>query len=136
MLRRRRLGMPFRLPPTAASCDVFRIRTAFAVASSALKAYFSAQVHHRLHMHMQAIRMWEGGMRELSLNKRLEHASPESTRRYTRVPSDGCLAIGETATGNCAEATVAVLPPMGLAGGAGQFGCVASSPCSDAQTAI
>jgi len=29
--------------------------------------------------------MWEGGMRELSLQKRLGHASPESTRRYTRV---------------------------------------------------
>jgi integrase len=29
--------------------------------------------------------MWEGGMRELSLQKRLGHASPESTRMYTRV---------------------------------------------------
>jgi hypothetical protein len=29
--------------------------------------------------------MWEGGMRELSLQKRLGHASPESTRLYTRV---------------------------------------------------
>jgi integrase len=29
--------------------------------------------------------MWEGGMRELTLQKRLGHASPESTRIYTRV---------------------------------------------------
>jgi integrase len=35
--------------------------------------------------HTHATRMWEGGMRELSLQKRLGHASPESTRIYTRV---------------------------------------------------
>jgi integrase len=35
--------------------------------------------------HTHATRMWEGGMRELTLQKRLGHASPESTRRYTRV---------------------------------------------------
>ncbi|MBV9328497.1 MAG: tyrosine-type recombinase/integrase [Chloroflexi bacterium] len=35
--------------------------------------------------HTHATKMWEGGMRELSLQKRLGHASPESTRRYTRV---------------------------------------------------
>jgi len=29
--------------------------------------------------------MWEGGMRELALQKRLGHASPESTRVYTQV---------------------------------------------------
>jgi integrase len=29
--------------------------------------------------------MWEGGMRELALQKRLGHASPESTRLYTQV---------------------------------------------------
>jgi integrase len=29
--------------------------------------------------------MWEAGMRELTLQKRLGHASPESTRIYTRV---------------------------------------------------
>lgn len=32
-----------------------------------------------------ATRMWEGGMRELTLQKRLGHASPESTRLYTQV---------------------------------------------------
>lgn len=32
-----------------------------------------------------ATKMWEGGMRELALQKRLGHASPESTRVYTRV---------------------------------------------------
>ena len=35
--------------------------------------------------HTHATRMWEGGMRELSLQKRLGHASPESIRIYTRV---------------------------------------------------
>jgi integrase len=34
--------------------------------------------------------MWEGGMRELTLQKRLGHASPESTRIYTRV-SDAAM---------------------------------------------
>jgi len=35
--------------------------------------------------HTHATQMWEGGMRELTLQKRLGHASPESTRIYTRV---------------------------------------------------
>ena len=35
--------------------------------------------------HTHATRMWEGGMRELALQKRLGHASPTSTRLYTRV---------------------------------------------------
>jgi integrase len=35
--------------------------------------------------HTHATKMWEGGMRELALQKRLGHASPESTRIYTRV---------------------------------------------------
>lgn len=35
--------------------------------------------------HTHATRLWEGGMRELALQKRLGHASPASTRLYTRV---------------------------------------------------
>lgn len=35
--------------------------------------------------HTHATPMWEGGMRELALQRRLGHASPESTRVYTRV---------------------------------------------------
>ncbi len=36
--------------------------------------------------HTHATAMWEaGGMRELALQRRLGHASPESTRIYTRV---------------------------------------------------
>jgi integrase len=35
--------------------------------------------------HTHATRMWELGMRELTLQRRLGHASPESTRIYTRV---------------------------------------------------
>ncbi|MFP4896141.1 tyrosine-type recombinase/integrase [Paraburkholderia sp. EG304] len=35
--------------------------------------------------HTHATRMWEAGMRELTLQKRLGHASAESTRTYTRV---------------------------------------------------
>ncbi|MGN9844233.1 tyrosine-type recombinase/integrase [Nonomuraea sp. H19] len=43
--------------------------------------------------HTHATAMWEGGMRELALQKRLGHASPESTRIYTRV-SDPAV-VGE-----------------------------------------
>jgi integrase len=35
--------------------------------------------------HTHATRMWEKGMREFTLQKRLGHASPESTRLYTEV---------------------------------------------------
>ena len=35
--------------------------------------------------HTHATRMWEAGMRELTLQRRLGHASPESTKIYTRV---------------------------------------------------
>ncbi len=42
--------------------------------------------------HTHATAMWEGGMRELTLQKRLGHASPESTRVYTRVSDDQVLA--------------------------------------------
>lgn len=41
--------------------------------------------------HTHATEMWEGGMRELALQKRLGHSSPESTRAYTRV-SDAVVA--------------------------------------------
>jgi integrase len=49
--------------------------------------------------HTHATRMWEGGMRELTLQKRLGHASLESTRIYTRVSdpavvADYCRALG------------------------------------------
>ncbi|MFD9607032.1 tyrosine-type recombinase/integrase [Streptomyces sp. NPDC059970] len=42
--------------------------------------------------HSHATRMWEGGMRELTLQKRLGHASPESTRIYTRVSDPAAVA--------------------------------------------
>jgi integrase len=42
--------------------------------------------------HTHATAMWEGGMRELALQKRLGHASPESTRVYTRVSDEQVLA--------------------------------------------
>ncbi len=35
--------------------------------------------------HTHATRLWDGGMRELALQKRLGHRSPESTMLYTRV---------------------------------------------------
>lgn len=49
--------------------------------------------------HTHATRMWEAGMRELTLQKRLGHASPESTRIYTRISdhavvADYCKALG------------------------------------------
>jgi integrase len=42
--------------------------------------------------HTHATRLWEGGMRELALQKRLGHASLEATRAYTRVSDAGLLA--------------------------------------------
>jgi integrase/recombinase XerD len=42
--------------------------------------------------HTHATAMWEGGMRELSLQKRLGHASPESVKVYTRVSDEAVLA--------------------------------------------
>lgn len=42
--------------------------------------------------HTHATKMWEGGMRELTLQKRLGHASPESTRLYTRVSDPAVVA--------------------------------------------
>lgn len=42
--------------------------------------------------HTHATAMWEGGMRELSLQKRLGHSSPESTKIYTRVCDNEVLA--------------------------------------------
>ncbi|MDG4790206.1 tyrosine-type recombinase/integrase [Micromonospora sp. WMMD1102] len=48
--------------------------------------------------HTHATAMWESGMRELTLQKRLGHASPESTRIYTRVSDPEVLADYEAAT--------------------------------------
>lgn len=42
--------------------------------------------------HAHATAMWEGGMRELTLQKRLGHASLESTRLYTRVSDPAVVA--------------------------------------------
>ncbi len=49
--------------------------------------------------HTHATRMWEGGMRELTLQKRLGHAAVESTRVYTRISdaavvAEYCRALG------------------------------------------
>jgi integrase/recombinase XerD len=38
--------------------------------------------------HTHATAMWDGGMRELALMRRLGHASPESVRIYTRVSDE------------------------------------------------
>lgn len=48
--------------------------------------------------HTHATAMWESGMRELTLQKRLGHASPESTRIYTRVSDREVLADYQAAT--------------------------------------
>lgn len=42
--------------------------------------------------HTHATAMWEAGMRELALQRRLGHASPESMRIYTRVSDEQVLA--------------------------------------------
>jgi integrase len=49
--------------------------------------------------HTHATRLWEGGMRELALQKRLGHASPESTRVYTRVSDPVVVAEYQRALG-------------------------------------
>ncbi len=46
-----------------------------------------------------ATRMWEGGMRELALMKRLGHTSPESTRIYTQVSDPLMVAEYQRALG-------------------------------------
>jgi len=53
--------------------------------------------------HTHATRMFEGGMRDLTLMTRLGHASPDSTKIYTRVSDpevvgDYRRAIGESAS--------------------------------------
>ncbi|UJW32522.1 tyrosine-type recombinase/integrase [Saccharothrix sp. AJ9571] len=48
--------------------------------------------------HTHATQMWEGGMRELTLQKRLGHVSPESTRLYTRISDTEVLADYVAAT--------------------------------------
>jgi integrase len=42
--------------------------------------------------HTHATAMWEAGMRELALQRRLGHASPESMRVYTQVSDEQVLA--------------------------------------------
>jgi integrase/recombinase XerD len=49
--------------------------------------------------HTHATRMWEGGMRELTLQRRLGHASPEATRAYTRVSDSSVVAEYRRALG-------------------------------------
>lgn len=49
--------------------------------------------------HTHATRMWEGGMRELTLQRRLGHSSVESTRLYTRVSDTELLADYQRALG-------------------------------------
>jgi len=49
--------------------------------------------------HTHATRMWEGGMRELTLQKRLGHASVESTRVYTRISDPAVVADYRRALG-------------------------------------
>jgi integrase len=53
--------------------------------------------------HTHATRLWEGGMRELTLQKRLGHASPESTRMYTRVADAVVVAEYRRALGEEAQ---------------------------------
>lgn len=55
--------------------------------------------------HTHATRMWEMGMRELTLQRRLGHASPESTRLYTRVSDPQVVAEYRRALGLDAAAS-------------------------------
>ena len=49
--------------------------------------------------HTHATRMWEAGMRELTLQRRLGHASPESTRLYTQMSDPAVVAEYRRALG-------------------------------------
>lgn len=49
--------------------------------------------------HTHATRMWDSGMRELTLQRRLGHASPEATRVYTRVSDAAVVAEYRRAVG-------------------------------------
>lgn len=49
--------------------------------------------------HTHATKMWEAGMRELTLQKRLGHASVEATRLYTRVSDASVVAEYRRAVG-------------------------------------
>lgn len=49
--------------------------------------------------HTHATRMWEAGMRELTLQRRLGHASPEATSVYTRVSDPAVVAEYRRALG-------------------------------------
>ncbi len=54
--------------------------------------------------HTHATKMWEGGMRELTLQKRLGHASPESTRICTPDTSgDTLITLGKSSISSAFE---------------------------------
>jgi integrase len=65
--------------------------------------------------HTHATRMWEGGMRELTLQKRLGHASVESTRLYTRISDPAVVADYRRALGMGAAAAPPTAQPEGHA---------------------
>ena len=65
--------------------------------------------------HTHATRMWDGGMRELTLQRRLGHASPESTRVYTRVSDRQVLDEYKRALGVDAAAPPVSASPDGSA---------------------
>lgn len=60
--------------------------------------------------HTHATQMWEAGMRELTLQRRLGHASPESTRIYTRVSDAAVVAEYRHAMGLGADVPSGKLP--------------------------
>ena len=57
--------------------------------------------------HTHATRMWEAGVRELTLQRRLGHASPEATRVYTRVSDPIVVSEYRRALGLDADASKA-----------------------------
>ena len=75
--------------------------------------------------------MWEGGMRELTLQKRLGHASPESTRIYTRVSDPAVVADYNRALGGQGSRRRAVV----RAGPVSAAALAASSATGDARVA-
>jgi integrase/recombinase XerD len=83
----------------------------FARACSRAKIRAPSVTPHALR-HTHATRMWEGGMRELTLQRRLGHASPEATRVYTRVSDSSVVAEYRRALGleDCQRAATDAKP--------------------------
>lgn len=73
------------------------LQRSFRRLTAKLEIYTPALTPHALR-HTHATAMWENGMREMTLQKRLGHASADSTRVYTQVSDAAVLSDYQLAT--------------------------------------